>query len=198
MKKKHIFLAMAMLALLLVATPTLARVQKPKDWLRQPFEKIWTALTDLQNQINNIQLIPGPEGLVGPTGPQGPQGLQGLEGQQGLQGPEGPQGPQGLQGPEGPVGPAGGATFQSKFVRLADDSQVGGHTGWDPGSSLSFTIADPDVTENSVINLNVDGAADWFAYTCSVIKLLPGVGFNLKCDTNVQGGNHLNYVLMNP
>ena len=88
----------------------------------------------LADAINNIQLIPGPQGTQGPQGmqgpvgpqgpagnegtqgaqglpgPQGPQGIQGTPGYQGLtgsQGPAGPQGPQGAQGPQGPQGPSG-------------------------------------------------------------------------------------------
>jgi hypothetical protein len=50
---------------------------------------------ELKQQLANIQLIPGPQGLQGLPGPQGLQGLPGL---QGLQGPRGGPGPQGKQG----------------------------------------------------------------------------------------------------
>ena len=72
-----------------------------------------TADEDLQNQLNNIQLTPGPpgpQGEPGPAGPQGPQGevgLQGVPGSQGTQGEPGPVGAIGPQGPQGEVGPAG-------------------------------------------------------------------------------------------
>lgn len=33
-----------------------------------PFNSVWTAINDLQNQINNIQLIPGPQGPPGVSG----------------------------------------------------------------------------------------------------------------------------------
>src|SRR3989344_5579041 len=93
-----------------------------------PFQAIWNAITNLQSQITNIQLIPGPQGLPGEpglqgiqgepgaqglqgeTGPQGRQGIQGEPGSQGEQGEmgasgeTGPQGPQGLQGPKGEPG----------------------------------------------------------------------------------------------
>jgi uncharacterized protein DUF1566/collagen triple helix repeat protein len=76
----------------------------------------------LQNQINTIELTPGPEGPPGPQGEQGPIGLTGPEGPQGVQGvpgvagadgakgdkgDPGEQGPIGLTGPEGPQGPQG-------------------------------------------------------------------------------------------
>lgn len=35
---------------------------------------------DLQNQIDNIQLTPGPQGPAGPQGPQGPTGEDGVDG----------------------------------------------------------------------------------------------------------------------
>ncbi len=92
--------------------------------------------------------------------------------------------------------------FTAKFKRLQDDSVVGGSTGWNPGCCLNFTILDSDVIEESVVALNVDGAAVGFSntlgHTCSVKKLLPGVGFVIDCTTAVQGTNKLNYVLFNP
>ena len=37
-----------------------------------PFESILQAIFDLQNQIDNIELTPGPQGPSGPQGPAGP------------------------------------------------------------------------------------------------------------------------------
>lgn len=54
-----------------------------------PFTPLWQAIQGLQEQIDNIQLIPGP---------QGEPGIQGIQGE------VGPQGPQGIQGPPGPAG----------------------------------------------------------------------------------------------
>lgn len=48
-----------------------------------PWDLVWAAIGNLQNQIDNIQLIPGPAGPAGPagaTGPIGPQGIQGSSG----------------------------------------------------------------------------------------------------------------------
>ena len=36
-----------------------------------PLDVVWAAIADLQQQINNIQLIPGPTGPQGPSGPSG-------------------------------------------------------------------------------------------------------------------------------
>lgn len=81
--------------------------------------------SQVDNEITNIALTPGPQGPqgiqgiqgeVGPkgdtgdTGPQGatgPQGIQGLQGETGDVGPQGPQGLQGLIGPQGPQGEPG-------------------------------------------------------------------------------------------
>lgn len=68
---------------------------------------IQQVFSDLSTRINNIELIPGPQGEQGLQGPQGETGLQGPQGPKGEIGPEGPQGPQGLQGPKGDTGPTG-------------------------------------------------------------------------------------------
>src|SRR3990172_2704990 len=69
-----------------------------------------TADEDLQNQLNNIQLTPGPpgpQGEPGPAGPQGPQGEVGLQGVPGSQGTQGEPGPVVAIGPQGPQGEVG-------------------------------------------------------------------------------------------
>jgi len=42
-----------------------------------PFLEIWAAICDLQNQIDTIELTPGPKGDKGDTGDTGPQGPSG-------------------------------------------------------------------------------------------------------------------------
>lgn len=86
----------------------------------EPFQDLWDAIAGLQQQIDEIELIPGPPG---PTGEDGEDGLScwDLNGN-GIGDPEedvnddgnfdaldcqGPQGEQGVVGPEGPIGPAG-------------------------------------------------------------------------------------------
>jgi len=84
----------------------------------QPFQELQKQIDQLQQQINNIKLMPGPQGpqgpagAVGPMGPAGPAGSQGLAGAKGDPGPQGPAGPKGadgtsIVGPAGPAGPAG-------------------------------------------------------------------------------------------
>ena len=79
----------------------------------------FTTKTYVDEQIENIELTPGPQGPQGPqgeqglqgaTGPQGaegPQGEQGIQGADGAQGTQGPQGADGAQGTQGPQGPQG-------------------------------------------------------------------------------------------
>jgi hypothetical protein len=76
------------------------------------WDQVWTALTGLQEQIDNIELMPGPPGPQGVQGPPGPAGPAGPAG------PQGPSGADGAQGPQGPPGPAGGLSgYQGVFYR---------------------------------------------------------------------------------
>jgi hypothetical protein len=77
---------------------------KGKKGLRHRVDALETGAADLQNQINTIELTPGP---IGPQGPQGDAGLTGPQGPQGPEGQVGFQGTQGETGPQGPAGPAG-------------------------------------------------------------------------------------------
>ncbi|MDP7397753.1 MAG: hypothetical protein QF541_12850 [Lentisphaeria bacterium] len=61
-------------------------------------ELIDQAITDLQAQIDNISLTPGPQG---PQGKAGSDGAAGSAGAAGAAGADGAQGPQGKQGPAG-------------------------------------------------------------------------------------------------
>ena len=96
----------------------------------------------LQTQIDNIELIPGPQGDTGPQGPQGVQGLQGPQGPQGeagpagAQGPAGATGPQGIQGEQGEIGPQGPQGERG----LRGLKGVKGDKGNDGADGSSFTI----------------------------------------------------------
>lgn len=77
------------------------------DAVAQINQRIDNAVANLQEQIHNISLTPGPQGPQGPQGIQGVKGDdggQGIQGEQGLQGEQGPQGSQGEQGIQGPAG----------------------------------------------------------------------------------------------
>ena len=49
----------------------------PFDEIRAAIEDLYTIVSGLQDQIDAIQLLPGPQGPVGPKGPQGPEGPPG-------------------------------------------------------------------------------------------------------------------------
>lgn len=110
----------------------------------EPLNKGLVTEEKLQEQIANIELMPGPQGEQGPAGAdgqdgaaftydmftaeqlealRGPQGLQGeigpagadgAQGIQGIQGIQGPQGPQGEMGPQGEKGADG--TFDAETI----------------------------------------------------------------------------------
>jgi len=92
---------------------------KGNKLLIQAVQDLQGQTADLQNQINNIELTPGPQG---PAGPQGPVGLTGATGPQGLPGNNGTDGATGPQGPQGPAGqdvdPAVLAALQANIVTL--------------------------------------------------------------------------------
>ena len=63
-----------------------------------------------KQELQNINLTPGPKGDKGETGergPIGPQGLTGPKGETGERGPQGDTGPRGIDGLQGPIGPQG-------------------------------------------------------------------------------------------
>ena len=90
----------------------------------------------VEQEIEKIELTPGPQGPQGPQGERGdigPQGLQGLKGDkgevgpQGLKGDKGEVGPQGIQGPKGDKGEPGTTTWEgitNKPTNLATESFV--------------------------------------------------------------------------
>ena len=106
MNKKIIYLTAAVLIVLLGASAVTAIVTPPNGIKDTNLKGIWVAIMDLQKQITNIQLIPGPRGEQGPQGEPGPQGEQGPQGNQGPAGADGADGAQGLQGPAGTCDPS--------------------------------------------------------------------------------------------
>lgn len=75
----------------------------------------------VEQEIEKIELTPGPQGPQGEKGDIGPQGLQGLKGD------KGEVGPQGIQGPKGDKGEPGTTTWEGitdKPTNLATESFV--------------------------------------------------------------------------
>lgn len=65
---------------------------------------LYDNVVNLQQQIDNIELTPGPPGPPGPKGDKGDQGIQGLQGDPGPKGDTGDTGPKGDTGEQGPQG----------------------------------------------------------------------------------------------
>ena len=92
------------LMLFLLAIPGIAfaaGILEEVQVLQQQVQTLQGQAAGLQNQINTIQLKPGPPGPAGPAGPTGATGAIGPAGPGGPTGPIGPAGPAGPQGPSG-------------------------------------------------------------------------------------------------
>lgn len=77
MKRKIFQGVLIFLVIVVLSSFAWSKVEKPERWWGQPFQKIWHAILDLQEQIEDIQLTPGPQGPPGEQGPEGPQGKPG-------------------------------------------------------------------------------------------------------------------------
>lgn len=94
--------------LFLVNAPSTASAQSKGN--TNPGTSIPQQIQGLQDQIDTIELTPGPKGDTGDTGPQGSKGDTGATGATGPKGPQGDTGATGATGPKGPqgdIGPAG-------------------------------------------------------------------------------------------
>lgn len=63
-----------------------------------PFQALWGAIEDLQNQIDNFVALPGPAGPEGPQGEKGEDGADGADGEKGDPGEDGEDGADGADG----------------------------------------------------------------------------------------------------
>ncbi len=138
---------------------------------------VCAAIANLETEIHNISLTPGPQGPPGPsgangtngaTGPQGPPGPSGANGTNGATGPQGPPGANGTNGatgPQGPPGPAGTITGTSKLIFAQ--------------CSLPSLNGSP-VRQYTVIDCNVPGAV---------------VGDQVIATINIVGGIDNNWIL---
>lgn len=73
-------------------------------------EQIKSTVDYIDQEISNIELIPGPQGVQGPQGPIG------------LTGTQGPAGPQGIAGPVGPAGLEWRGAWVSGTSYIVDDA----------------------------------------------------------------------------
>jgi hypothetical protein len=144
-------LAITVVAIILCAPiSAFAQVQTqgvPFQDLQNQINHMKKKIAELQTQIANIQLKPGPPGPVGPIGPQGPTGPSGPVG---ATGPKGNQGPQGVPGEKGP--PGIGAILvnddDGQYLGILSNMAYGNPDG-------VFTIYVPVL--GKFVNLTIDG-----------------------------------------
>jgi len=117
----------------------------------------------LQQQIDNIQLTPGPQGPAGPQGIQGevgPKGDTGAIGPKGDKGDQGSVGPAGLQGETGPEGTQG----EPRAIHVYDSSSPPQYLGvmsrFD--NSEKVTIYIPELNKFMLINLDDGLPHSWY------------------------------------
>ena len=131
-----------------------------------------------KEELQNLSLTPGPQGLQGPPGPigqtgergpqgdVGPKGADGLQGERGLDGQPGPrgergeQGPAGLPGPIGPQGPIGltgpkGADGVGIPQKISINGNVVSLS--DGGGSITLPTAAPSNTGGQVSEYEIHG-----------------------------------------
>jgi len=128
--KKFLALVLVLLVVVLVSTSVMATTASTNVWLKNPFLRLWNAIHNLQDQVQNVSIIQGPQGEPGP------QGLPGPAGPQGLQGPAGPQGIPGECSCEISV-----AEFQALAARVEQ---------LEAGGSQQDCIIDSDCDDNNI------------------------------------------------
>lgn len=134
------------------------------------------AIGNLQTQIDNIELIPGPTGPSGATGSAGikgatgPQGPAGTSGTSGARGATGATGPQGIQGPIGPTGPPGSGSGTSIV------------SGYFTPPANTLTLVDSlgaEITINNEINIIENSLTEVLALIADK-RLVPGVTYKIN------------------
>ena len=130
-----VFFIASLVTPVLIANPTFSSVAfaqkklKGKKGLAQQVDQLEQQLVDevtnLQQQITTIELIPGADGATGPQGPQGNTGAAGTDGQDGATGATGPQGPQGTTGSAGADGQDGATGATGPQGATGPEGQVG-------------------------------------------------------------------------
>jgi hypothetical protein len=182
MNKKLLTIAIGLVIFAIVVTPVAATLPATSPLPEgKPYEFIWNFLQDLQNQIKNIQLTPGPQGPQGPPGPTGPTGATGSTGSQGIQGEKGDNGDPGTIGPMGPTGPRGatgpigmtGATGATGPKGDTGDTGLTGPAGGINGWQRIWSASDSTCAGKSVY------------VTCPYPKKLLGGGA-MTTDSNVD------------
>lgn len=147
-----------------------------------PFNNLQNQVDDLQQQINTIELTPGPQGPqgdVGPVGPQGETGPAGPQGDVGSQGDVGPAGPQGDTGPQGPAGQDGAISYTGVLPVVVDNTE----------GAESISLADGGA-QDDVLSWN---GASWIATQPD--QLIPAPHTQLASHDNMQPFLAVNYII---
>lgn len=132
-------------------------------------------LADIQEQINTVEKMPGPQGPqgekgdkgdTGDTGPQGPQGEKGDTGATGATGPQGEKGDTGATGSQGPKGDTGAtgigvSNVDVQYYKSTSATSLSGgswsttNPGWEDGkyiwSKTVITYTDNTSDESSPV-----------------------------------------------
>lgn len=130
----------------------------------------YATINFVEQEIEKIELTPGPQGPKGEKGDIGPQGPQGLKGD------KGEVGPQGIQGPKGDKGDPGTTTWEgitNKPTNLATESFV------------TQKIAEASLSGGDV-DLSGYATIDFVTQEINSIELTPGPKGD-KGDTGAQG-----------
>jgi hypothetical protein len=172
---KSIITISSLMAVLFIFT-TMPTYAEDKHSNKKGLPDLKKTVEKLQVDLINIELTPGPQGLIGAageigqTGPVGPVGKS-IQGPRGLTGPEGPMGESiiGIQGPEGQVGPAGpqgepGSTAPSAVVYAED------YVSGDPTNTRDFAFP---MNRGRVALLNHDSSGNEQFGEEIVIRTLP-------------------------
>ena len=128
----------------------------------------------VEQEIEKIELTPGPKGDKGDTGPQGlqgpkgdkgdtgaqgPQGLQGLKGDKGDTGLQGPQGERGLPGIQGVQGPKGdkGDPGTTSWNDLQDKPNIPSIEGLATETFVEEKLAGLGLQPDTLVQVSVTG-----------------------------------------
>ena len=113
-----------------VSLPAIAKKDEPGN-VKERVTALEIQAEGIINDINQIELTPGPKGDKGDTGAVGPQGDTGAQGPIGLTGATGAQGSQGEQGLKGDAGATGAQGIQGEQGPKGDKGDTGaqGPTG---------------------------------------------------------------------
>ena len=113
----------------------------------------YATIAFVEQEIEKIEVTPGPKGEKGDTGPQGPQGLKGDKGDTGLQGPQGERGLQGVQGPKGDKGDPGTTSWND----LQDKPNIPSIEGLATEAFVEEKLAGLGLQPETLVQVSVTG-----------------------------------------